>query len=82
MGYTSSPSKPTGTGNQEMDELMKLVTRFMALTAEKKELEAKLETTDAELASVATQIKHHPQADKMKDMLAGIGVKPKGNNRR
>ena len=81
MGFTSSPSTSSSTGNKDMDELMKLFTKFMTLTTKKQDLEGQLEEVEAELASVSTKIRNHPNADQLQALIGNATKKPNSNKR-
>ena len=77
MGYSSSPKTTnTGTGDKEMDELMKLLTKYMGLATKRDSLLAEIAGIDSEMATILEQIQSHPKAEAMKQLIAGMTNTP------
>jgi hypothetical protein len=82
MGYTSSPStSSSSTGNREMDELMKLFTQYMKLTAERQDLEEQLSEVNDEIEILSEKIRNHPNADQLSTLIGSATKKPNNNRR-
>jgi hypothetical protein len=81
MGFTSSPSTSSSTGNREMDELMKLFTQYMKLTAERQDLEEQLSEVNNEIEILSEKIRNHPNADQLSALIGSATKKPNNNRR-
>ena len=77
MGYSSSPkTTSTSSGDKEMDELMKLLAKYMSLASKKDSLIAELASIDSEMGMLLEQIQSHPKADAMKQLIFGMTNTP------
>ena len=77
MGYSSSPKAASvSSGDREMDDLMKLLAKYMSLASKKDSMLAEIATIDAEMGMILGEIQSHPKADAMKQLIFGITNTP------